>query len=651
MKERGDREPAGGGARPPSTSPTARTGHPVNPKAAALLALQRTAGNLAVSRYMPVPPGTPAPIAHALNKTPLEQVQDLLEYGVIDFAVTDEDARKATTLLGYMDDGELTKAVAHLDGSSTPYLDRLADNAPLPVVRLPAFARIMRKRAPSRNKALAERLVSYGIVDWEITPPEAEAAQTLIDALPESDRDKIGEEWMRKRIEANIAKEGDYEKGVGEQLLDGALLGDFNEDPTFWNVGGQIALGLVPYAGQVADIRDLLAALDDMFNKGGYKKFGSWLNLLLVVIGFIPGVGDAVKALGRGAFNAVKGVKGAVVKIGRGLWDLAARKLVEPLIKPLFSEAILKTKQLLKELLDSWTKKMREAHPHGPPTPHGETPGGAAAGADVPGGAGKAVPSVAELTKQTDDAFAEVAAQSSRRVGDVVSEMVHETVEALKRWARKVYGRLDFATFEVGIEGDYLVLYGISSKIPLFKADIVSVKKESVEKTKKILSMLGEREALLKEARSAAEELAGKIRYQAILVSEELGEHVATILIKRQFPGAKVRYTGKGSGVLDKVFEVDGVLHVVEAKGGAGRLGSREIASGERAQQASAEYLVDIIDNMLQMGGEEAKIAKELRSKLQSTSGRVRMWVASTGPLSTLASEPLDAKLVEVTVK
>lgn len=646
MKDRGDRESTSGSSRPAPGSPAARTGHPVNPKAAALLRLQRTAGNLAVSRYMPVPPGTPGPIAHALNKTPLEQVQDLLEYSVIDWAVTHDDARRATVILGDMDDGELTRAVGHLDGSSTPYLDRLVDKADLPTVRLPAFAKIARKRSPARNKALAEKLLSYGVTDWEITPPEAEAAQTLIDALPEGDRDKIGEEWMRKRIEANIAKEGDYEKGVGEQLLDGALQGDFNEDPTFWNVVGQVALGFVPYAGQAADVRDLIIALDDMFNKGGYKKFGSWVNLLLVVVGFVPGFGDAAKAVGRGAFHAVKST---AVKVGRGLWDLAARKLVEPLIKHLLPEAIGKAKKALKEFLDDLGKRFAREHPNGPPAPHGEKPGGTSGGG--PDAPGAAVPSVEQLGKQTDDAFAEAAKQAPRRVGEVVSEMVHEAVDELKRWAEKVYKQFNFERFEVEIHGDELVLYGIGSKYPLIKAKISDIKKETVAKSEEILKRLRRREDLLREARKAGGELGARLRHQAVDISEEIGERVADAKFLEKFPGAEPLYKGTARNDLDRVFKVGDELHIIEAKGGAGRLGSREIAPDQRAQQGSAAYLANLLQAMVASKNEEkVKIAKELLEKLKSSPDKVRMWAISTSKLNTSTSEELTVKIMKMDI-
>ena len=53
---------------------------------------------------------------------------------------------------------------------------------------------------------------------------------------------------------------GDSEKGWAEKFwVDGVVLGDFSEEESWWKVTGQVLIGLVPYAGQVADIRDIAA--------------------------------------------------------------------------------------------------------------------------------------------------------------------------------------------------------------------------------------------------------------------------------------------------------------------------------------------------------------------------------------------------------
>ena len=115
---------------------------------------------------------------------------------------------------------------------------------------------------------------------------------------------------MRGAVE-NVQSVGDSVLGIQEELLEGAIIGDFNENPTIWNTIGQIAIGFVPYAGQVADARDLVAGIIKL-EEGGWKRPWDWFNVILIGIGFIPGIGDAIKAAGRG-------LKGPIKKLGQFL--------------------------------------------------------------------------------------------------------------------------------------------------------------------------------------------------------------------------------------------------------------------------------------------------------------------------------------------
>ncbi|MFB2877370.1 DUF4157 domain-containing protein [Floridanema aerugineum] len=100
---------------------------------------------------------------------------------------------------------------------------------------------------------------------------------------------------------------------IGKQLLEGAVVGDFNENPTIWNTIGQVAIGFVPYAGQVADIRDIVANVKKL-HETGYKDPDAWINLVLSGIGIIPGVGDAIKAVGKGSKGAIRKALSGVLK-------------------------------------------------------------------------------------------------------------------------------------------------------------------------------------------------------------------------------------------------------------------------------------------------------------------------------------------------
>ncbi|HAG83790.1 MAG TPA: hypothetical protein DCL61_22240, partial [Cyanobacteria bacterium UBA12227] len=158
---------------------------------------------------------------------------------------------------------------------------------------------------------------------------KANAAKSQAGSAP-----NVNEPSQLERLDAlatTVESGADAYFGVGKELVEGAVLGDFKENPSIWNTIGQIAIGFVPYAGQVADVRDLIASVKKL-HESGYKDPWEWFNLVLVGVGFIPGIGDAIKAAGRGAKglirNSLKGVlKNAdnllrpVLKRAKGMLD------------------------------------------------------------------------------------------------------------------------------------------------------------------------------------------------------------------------------------------------------------------------------------------------------------------------------------------
>ena len=97
----------------------------------------------------------------------------------------------------------------------------------------------------------------------------------------------------------NLEETSQAEAEVAQEVIAGALMGDFNDDSTFWSDVGQIVTGLIPIAGQLGDARDLIHILDEIINKEGFKKIASWAALVLILIGFVPGVEDVIKSIGR----------------------------------------------------------------------------------------------------------------------------------------------------------------------------------------------------------------------------------------------------------------------------------------------------------------------------------------------------------------
>lgn len=74
-------------------------------------------------------------------------------------------------------------------------------------------------------------------------------------------------------------------EGIGS-FLEGALAGDFAGNDSWSATAGQVGIGLVPGAGQMADIRDIAAAGADLLQ----GREGAWVHLGITVIAVIPGL-------------------------------------------------------------------------------------------------------------------------------------------------------------------------------------------------------------------------------------------------------------------------------------------------------------------------------------------------------------------------
>jgi RHS repeat-associated protein len=108
---------------------------------------------------------------------------------------------------------------------------------------------------------------------------------------------------------------GSGEEGVGA-FLEGAFLGGFSGSGSWSTVAGSTAVGFIPVVGQIADIRDLAAAV--MHVAEGEE--GAWLELGASTLGVVPGL-DFAKGMAKGATRAGKEALEEVVT--RGAVDLA----------------------------------------------------------------------------------------------------------------------------------------------------------------------------------------------------------------------------------------------------------------------------------------------------------------------------------------
>jgi hypothetical protein len=145
----------------------------------------------------------------------------------------------------------------------------------------------------------------------------------LIDAMGEADRVTLQIKQVIQQAEADAAKILDKEPGEsqaappalttastsgGEQgffeslwnslpgplrdILEGAVAGDFSDRTTALGVIAQIVVGMIPYVGQAADIRDIIANGKDLYD----GKEGAGLGLAIAIVAIVPGL-DALKVL------------------------------------------------------------------------------------------------------------------------------------------------------------------------------------------------------------------------------------------------------------------------------------------------------------------------------------------------------------------
>ncbi|MGB3721238.1 MAG: HNH endonuclease [Pacificimonas sp.] len=127
-----------------------------------------------------------------------------------------------------------------------------------------------------------------------------------------------------------LSENAGSDEGIGS-FFEGAILGDFGDNSSWSATGGQIVGGLIPIAGQIADARDTAAAIGQVWN----GEEGGWLNLGAAAIGWVPGIGDGIKAGIRGtdraigagtevAQAAIRGNDDVIAQVVRNSDDLAA---------------------------------------------------------------------------------------------------------------------------------------------------------------------------------------------------------------------------------------------------------------------------------------------------------------------------------------
>ncbi|RZK26269.1 MAG: hypothetical protein EOO43_03315 [Flavobacterium sp.] len=122
-------------------------------------------------------------------------------------------------------------------------------------------------------------------------------------------------------------------------LLNEVIFGGFyGGDSSLAGAGLSVGIGLTPIIGQIADARDTLAAIRDVWENP--KSAGAWGGLAMAGVGWIPGIGDAIKGAKKGkvALDASKElikkgskeVKEQLIKHEKGFDQASRTKLDKP---------------------------------------------------------------------------------------------------------------------------------------------------------------------------------------------------------------------------------------------------------------------------------------------------------------------------------
>lgn len=115
---------------------------------------------------------------------------------------------------------------------------------------------------------------------------------------------------------ANQLSSAQTSPGFFRSVYDGAIIGDYSENPTVTKTVTQIGTGLIPVAGQLADLRDTSAAIRNVVN----GKPGGWGDLGFAAAGWIPFAGDLLKSVRKIGFKRTVSTIGNAVGSPADIW-------------------------------------------------------------------------------------------------------------------------------------------------------------------------------------------------------------------------------------------------------------------------------------------------------------------------------------------
>lgn len=116
----------------------------------------------------------------------ITDVEKLLSYGLLDWAITDADAMEALAILQTIPDADLGKELSRL---GQKYVDRLLDNLPDAAKSGPEYTKIIQALGAARTVPYAKDLLSYGLFDLVITDAEVTQVFNTFTNLPDAERE------------------------------------------------------------------------------------------------------------------------------------------------------------------------------------------------------------------------------------------------------------------------------------------------------------------------------------------------------------------------------------------------------------------------------------------------------------------------------